>query len=1037
MSSGLLEHRNIRCRLLWGSFIIAAAGVAALKHEPGSVGILVGFLGAALERVVALTEHVVGHDLHQSLSESSLRPDEVIKNHDLTAAAATALKLACSLVAQDDGQLSSAERRTVVRIGDCSASTLPTILNESPLVFQSFAESEITGLLTSWTDSSKAMPLLSDQGWELLLASLASHAGILVVDHFRPAAIRRLLDGLKLTRRQYISPLAIKQVAGKIDVIYQRALREVLKEDFRSGGRAFSGLQLLVWGELLSLSQEMKGQLSQNRDLSEVVKTNQIVAREQITSLITRIDRATRRRDADILRRLTAIDAELSPLIDRALPRLDEISAAVRKRDPASDWQSYAKSVIARGNEQNSNYAYVAPRKPITIRCHVDESYSDALTDAIIARASEPESKPGIVVGEYGQGKTVACGILASQLATSFLADPTRGRLPIVIQLRDIASVQNLWESILSTFANTYASVLDKPALQQAQEEGRLFFILDGLDELIAKSEAQDVEFYLKHITTNDHFRKNKLIITTRPNVIKSTIYPLLLRPYFHVFSLEFLTLEDVRQYLKAHGLDTLLMQMSAGAEKVLTDLLKRPLFLDMIRQMGDALKRVHSLSELTESELFELYVKRWFDRESAALGGRLGGLSFAEVEVVLSSAANEMNQRRTDSIADSDIDLLLDDRLKAFSRVEIARLRAEIRQRLVLVPDSRIEGRLTFRHPSLQSYFAARYLCDEVGTTPANNVDHVRELRKARVDDVTIGFFIGLAQRHAEVGNKLRDLQASFVDPADFPVDTLGVVLLIWALRTGGRLAGAFLRTFAARATGDTRHVALQSLEGVDLSGMDLCALDLHGASLRGPRLVRTNLSGSSLQEAIFDGAVMTSSSLAGSDVSSSSFRRADLMGADLNSLHGRGSTFEGATLIGAVLESAHLEDANFTAAIANSANLGSAEFKYCLFVGTQIHDSHVFKTVWSSCNVGGLNFLVHAVFYLLQFALSELLRRESEKLGTGLSVKGRSPGLKGDGFIDPTPKKTRVSLDKNVIAILIEQAPDQHECMTWTQGT
>jgi uncharacterized protein YjbI with pentapeptide repeats len=970
VSSGLFEHRNIRCRLLWGSFVIAAAGVAALKHESGSVGILVGFLGAALERVVALTEHVVGHDLHQSLSESSMRPDEVIKNHDLTAAAATAVKLSCSLVAQGDAQLSPAERRTVERIGHYSATGLPTILNESPLVFQAFAESEITGLLTSWTDPSRTIPLLSEQGWQLLLTALATHAGILVVDHFRPGLLRRALDGLRLTGRQYISPLVIKRVAGRIDVIYQRALREVLKEDFRSGGRAFAGLQLLVWAELLSLCRDMTEQLSawtersqqiletvdrQHRDLSEVVKTNQIIARQEITSLIERVDRATWRRDAEILHRLTALDAELTPLIQRALPTLDEILAAVRKRDPVSDWHRYAKSVITRSTERNSNYAYALPRKPITIRCQVDESYSDVLTDAIITLASEPNSKPGIVFGEYGQGKTVACGVLASQLATSFLADPTRGRLPIIIQLRDIASVENLSESILSTFGNTYGSVLDRVAFKQAQQEGRLFFILDGVDELIARSEAQDVEYHLDHITANDLFRKNKLVITTRPNVINSSIYSALLKPYFHIFKIEFLTLHDVRTYLKAHGLDKLLMQMSAGAEKLLTDLLKRPLFLDMIRQMGDVPKGLRSFSELTQSELFERYVKRWFDRESAALGGRLGGLSFAEVETVLSSAANEMNQRRTDSIADLDLDRLLEGRLKPCSRVEIARLRAESRQRLVLVPDFGMEGRLTFRHPSLQSYFAARHLCNELGRRSANNVDEIGELKKARVDDVTLGFLIDLARRHAEVGNRLRDLQTSFLEPTDFPVDTLGAVLLIWALRTGGRLPGAFLRTFCAKATGDTRDVALQSLEGVDLSGMDLSGLDLHRANLRAARLVRTNLSGSGLQEATLDGAVMTGATLAGADVSSAFFRRADLTGADLSGLSGTSASFEGATLIGALLESTHLKDTNFTSATVNSANLSTAEFEHCLFVGTQLHDANIFKAVWSSCNMAG----------------------------------------------------------------------------------
>ena len=51
--------------------------------------------------------------------------------------------------------------------------------------------------------------------------------------------------------RVTLRPPTFPRVASELYLQFPTALREVLKADFSSDGRAYAGLQMLLWGELL------------------------------------------------------------------------------------------------------------------------------------------------------------------------------------------------------------------------------------------------------------------------------------------------------------------------------------------------------------------------------------------------------------------------------------------------------------------------------------------------------------------------------------------------------------------------------------------------------------------------------------------------------------------------------------------------------------------------------------------------------------------------------------------------------------------
>src|SRR5262249_23655953 len=127
--------------------------------------------------------------------------------------------------------------------------------------------------------------------------------------------------------------------------------------------------------------------------------------------------------------------------------------------------------------------------------------------------------KPTLVIGEYGQGKTVACGALAEDLASSFLSDPKTGRLPVLVSLRDHGNLNSFDEVALASVRRLHNLDLDREVYKRARASGRFVFILDGLDELLSKDLASAVRDHLDPLLSDAAFRQNPLIVTSRPNI--------------------------------------------------------------------------------------------------------------------------------------------------------------------------------------------------------------------------------------------------------------------------------------------------------------------------------------------------------------------------------------------------------------------------------------------------------------------------------------------------------------------------------------
>jgi uncharacterized protein YjbI with pentapeptide repeats len=972
------EHRSVNVRLALGSLIVAAGGIAtAVGHgyDAASSSVLVGLLGVAFERFVTLSEHILGHDLHHRLSESALTPATVFRNHDLTMASVSAFRLA---MARESTLLPSSERRATRRIARRADKMSVWSVDDSRPQLHSFTGPEVSTLLTSWTTVDKSVALLTQDAWVELINTAAVDVGVIVDGREKRTRGQELMARIGLPRHLRLSTSAVRTIGCGIDNSYQIALREVLKSDFESGGKAYAGLQMLVWGELLAICHEIRDRASseneriaalarqQKRDVADLVATVEHIARHELMTSIRQLDLATFTRHREVLQVLQRMDSTLSAVASDIAPAIKELLIAVGPVDPSVAWRRYAKRISADHlGKPMAHYPYAAPRRPIRVRCRVNNQYTADLEPALVKYASEVRTRPALLIGEYGQGKSVACGLLAYQLTSAFLADTSRGVLPVIIPCRDITSIDTLAESVESVVRSLYGTDFDHHAFRAARAAGRLFFILDGLDELMCRRDEQDLGYCLSVISQAPLFDRNGLIITTRPNVIEGKDIADSLPRDYEIYRIEPLTARDAKRYLRRRGLDTLLNELSSVTTRAVRDLISRPLFLSMIDESRALLRRRRSAKDLTEAELFEMYVRRWYRRELEAMGRRSGDLTYVEIESLLGNVAITMSRAQTDTIWERDLESLAQQHVSTNTRIELHRVWSQTKERLILVPEFRASGRhFTFRHSSLRSYFVARQLFNTLG---AGTSTVSTALSDVRLDDVALGFFLAMAIKDPIVTVALTDGHRSCAASGQYPVDESGALLVAWGLHTRSFDTGC-LRAFCAGSSADTRHAVLSSLEGLDLSEADLSFVDLSGVNLRDAKLRGTNLSGSDLSRAILDGADMQSADLSRTKIVRASLKGSNLTGACLNNVTAARSAFCGVFLPAANLVSSRFVDVDFRAAVLNGTDCVDAVFIRTTFASAQMHGCEVTRAVFDECDLSGTELfgtsLVGAIF-------------------------------------------------------------------------
>jgi hypothetical protein len=125
-----------------------------------------------------------------------------------------------------------------------------------------------------------------------------------------------------------------------------------------------------------------------------------------------------------------------------------------------------------------------------------------------------------VLMAPGGSGKTTMIGYLCL-LAAARYRDHVKTdseRIPLVVLIRDIrpgVTGEDLESLIISTLRYRYGCELTREALQVALEEGQVFIVADGLDELIEPVLRQRVTRSINHFTRR--YSGVPVLVTTRP----------------------------------------------------------------------------------------------------------------------------------------------------------------------------------------------------------------------------------------------------------------------------------------------------------------------------------------------------------------------------------------------------------------------------------------------------------------------------------------------------------------------------------------
>jgi uncharacterized protein YjbI with pentapeptide repeats len=646
-------------------------------------------------------------------------------------------------------------------------------------------------------------------------------------------------------------------------------------------------------------------------------------------------------------------ETELDEKIKRYPDLVSEFFAPIRP-PPATDlpWTRYLELLRADyQSPRDPGYAFRHAEGYVAPRCGVNRATTEDAVAAIVRRvkAWDAESKPFLLLGEYGQGKTVICGALANEISNS------AGPIPLLLPLRDLPLDRNIGQLAAATLTRRYGACFVGIDLLGELQSRRFIFLLDGLDELIARRGEKEFLYYIDGFLTEGLLLRNPFLVTSRPNVIYRADELATLAERVDLFELRFFSDAEVRQFFELRGLQELGLKVLTMP--VLKDVRQRPLFLDMIAASANELTATETLQDFSDAKIYDTYVSGWYRRELRKLGGPLGTLKEDEVFRILSHAAFEMGTQDLDSIPAETLGRIVGDEAGgSWSRTELAGLVSQAEERLVLVPE--LDGdsvRFTFRHESLRSFFVARHLHRLLvgGESFVKACEHL--------DEIALEFFLTRIGGDAAATQALaREFSATFDEPAA-ALGHVEAVLVLWAIRTRHPLALRRFRRAVAAAAGaqaSTRKLLGSRLEGVDLSRSDLSALELTGANLRRATLVGANFAGTTLTSATLDLADLSDADLTNCCLTGASLKEGKLARANLSEALAVQAVFTRADLAGARLVMAQLTDASFDHAHMQRAVLDRADLTRASLRGADLKNGSAIDSTFVEAKLNGCVF-------------------------------------------------------------------------------
>lgn len=480
----------------------------------------------------------------------------------------------------------------------------------------------------------------------------------------------------------------------------------------------------------------------------------------------------------------------------------------------------------------------------------------EPLAHYVDAWLDDPHNPCMLVLGEYGDGKTVFSYLTARVQSERFLQAPETGWFPLRMSLRELGAAgsdRGFLRRRLEEFGATFE---DWVALRRQQAQ--ILVVLDGFDEMSKSLDPETISHNIERLLElRDLFNGTKILLTSRTHFFASRNNKERLLDRLGAPQILHLARFPRSQTL-AH-----LEQFAVNPEqrKRLTEirmlhdpigLAAKPLYLQMIK---DSLDSLSNRDDLDEVALYETYARSSLERKSSQLDtdkleGTLSQI-VDNLERILERIAVTLQTSDAEYFLladfDSESELALAKELWSMTQIPnrdpahvandaTARVGARSLLSRVHTVDEDEHWPVDFCHRSMREFFAARGICRQLNEAP----ELVREtLKSEAINHEILDFAAALLRRRSDAGWK--SALKGLIKTAESRESPLG-----------GNCATLLYR-------------AMSELEGTDWSGLNLDRADLGGADLSKKNFSKTS---------------MRSASLDNTNLEDSDFRGADLTG-------------------------------------------------------------------------------------------------------------------------------------------------------------
>jgi NACHT domain/HEAT repeats/Restriction endonuclease len=387
------------------------------------------------------------------------------------------------------------------------------------------------------------------------------------------------------------------------------------------------------------------------------------------------------------------------------------------------DFRQYARDLIRRLESDPALTHFVPPRM---MREHL--TLAEPAASTVAAWLADSEANQLTLLGDYGTGKTTFLKHLTLELARRYerevIEGGARGRVPVLIDLRDYTQALSLKQIILDLLDNHGIRSSSYAAFEYVLREGQVLLILDGFDEMASRGNYRVTLRNFRELNRSALGRA-KIILSCRSHyftdqrevqrflgrsglaevpVSYTDLYREIAgRPNFLISYLQEFEPDQVRAYLEHRcGGQADCVSGFIASTYNLGELSRRPVMLDMIVTSADRLGE--QTAPVTPAILYRIYTDIWLSRNDWS--------TILEVETkreLLERFAARAIRQDGAQLHFSEIPLLIRSWRQGVNGLDEEEIDRELRAASFLVRDQ--GGHYRFSNESILEFFYACFL--------------------------------------------------------------------------------------------------------------------------------------------------------------------------------------------------------------------------------------------------------------------------------------------------------------------------------------